>query len=61
MLRNITEEIADCYSRAEQCRSRATQAIDPALKTITITRRCEFTEQLSDLTDLKPRCLAYST
>jgi len=32
MLRNITEEIADCYSRAEQCRSRAKHAIDPVLK-----------------------------
>jgi len=61
MLRNVTEEIPDCYSRAEQCRSRAKHAIDPVLKTITIARSYEFTEQLSDFTDLKPRRRAYST
>src|SRR5262249_54280363 len=60
LLRNITEEIADRYLRAEQCRSRAKHAIDPVLKTITIARSYEFTEQLSDFTDLKRRCRAYS-
>jgi hypothetical protein len=32
MLQKLTEEIADCYAPASECRERAKQALDPATK-----------------------------
>jgi hypothetical protein len=32
MLQKFTEEIAECYAPASECRERAKQALDPATK-----------------------------
>ena len=67
MLQKLTEEIAECYLRAEQCRSRAKHAIDPALKQdfldmeqrwLIMARSYEFTAQLSDFTNEAKRWIS---
>jgi len=58
MLHQLSNEIAECYLRAEQARLRAKRADDAALKQesldmerrwISLARSYEFTERLFDL------------
>ena len=59
MLQTLTEEIAECYAHASQCRERAKQAVDPSIKRdyldmewrwLSLAHSYEFAEQLSNLT-----------
>jgi hypothetical protein len=62
MLHQLSEEIAECYLRAEQARLQAKQTHDAALKQesldmerrwIGLARSYEFTERLFDLHQAK--------
>jgi hypothetical protein len=59
MLQKLTEEIAECYRHATECRQRANRALDPATKTnflnmerrwLSLAHSYEFAERLSDFT-----------
>jgi hypothetical protein len=59
MLQNLTEEIAECYHCASQCRERAALADNPDTKQeyldmerrwLNLARSYEFAERLSDFT-----------
>ena len=65
MLRQLSEEIAECYRRAGEARERAKEISDPALKQdfldlegrwLFLARSYEFTQRLTDFNgDLKRR------
>jgi hypothetical protein len=57
MLQKLTEEIAECYAHASECRERAKRTLDPATKGdffgmerrwLSLAHSYEFAEQLSD-------------
>jgi hypothetical protein len=59
MLHKLTEEIAECYRHARECRERAKQSPDPATKEdffdmerrwLSLARNYEFAERLSRFT-----------
>jgi hypothetical protein len=49
MLRQLSEEIAECYLRAEQARLQAKQSHDMERRWIGLARSYELTERLFDL------------
>ncbi len=60
MLKKISEEIADCFRHAAECRDRAEQTSDPEMKRdllalerswLFLASSYEFSERLSDFTD----------
>jgi hypothetical protein len=59
MLQKLTEEIAECYRQARECRERAKQSPDPTTKEdffnmerrwLSLARNYEFAERLSRFT-----------
>jgi len=59
VLQKLTEEIAECYGLARDCRERAERALDPATKNdlldqerrwLSLAHSYEFAERLSDFT-----------
>lgn len=59
MLQKLTEEIAECYGHASECRERRERAFDSATKTdflnmerrwLSLAHSYEFAERLSDFT-----------
>jgi hypothetical protein len=59
MLQKLTDEIAECYRHARECRERAKQSPDPATKEdffnmerrwLSLARNYEFAERLSRFT-----------
>ena len=67
MLQKLTEEIADCYASASECRERAKQALDPATKQdflemqrrwIMLARSYEVSERISNFQGVVRRLAA---
>jgi len=59
MLQKLTTEIRECYRHAEECRRRARQTLDPAVKQdfldmeqrwLSLARSYELSEKLSSFT-----------
>jgi hypothetical protein len=60
MLRKVSEEIRNCYRRAEECARKAAAQTEPTLKAdfvamerrwLRLARSYEFTERLTDFSD----------
>jgi hypothetical protein len=58
MLQKLTEELAECYTYASECRERAKRTLDPVTKEdllgmerrwLSLAHSYEFAEQLSEL------------
>jgi hypothetical protein len=59
MLQKLTEEIAECYAHASQCRERAKETVEPSIKRdfldmewrwLSLAHSYEFAERLSNFT-----------
>ena len=59
MLQKLTEEIAECYAHASQCRERAKEAVDSSIQRdlldmewrwLSLAHSYEFAERLSNFT-----------